>query len=461
MKKFGKRLADIWYALTDSRFYRYYLAALVFAGIIFLTMRCTAEESNINNTYGQFVSASDMKTQKDKKTADVSKDLKKLFSDYFKYYADGDVDSIKKIAHPMSDREADYIRFFSQYVMEYKNTKIYYKQGLNKTSYLVSITEDVRFKDIDTAAPGLEFFYVKTDSKGKLYIDNAYSSFNSVNHISDMDPDITALIAKYEQQDDFVKLRKDVQSRFNQALLSDSKLSVFLNSTLSDATTKWNQDYDRQEKDEKETHEKEVSEATEMYTTESVKVMDKASSDGTVLGTLKKGESVKKISDENGWSKIDYKDKTGYVKTDKLSSDKPKSDSDKKSENKTDKKNEKKSENKENKDNSSGNDKKVENKDNDNSSNTNNAGNGDNSQSGSTSTQQPTDQIEVAGLNPGAQIILKNTVRVRTDMREDASIAAVAYVSEPVTIGANYASGWTSITTYGGATGYVKTELLQ
>lgn len=458
MKKFGKKLADIWYVLTDSRLYRYYLAALVFIGIIFLTVRCTAEESDINNTYGQFVSASDTKSQKDKKTADVSKDLKKLFSDYFKYYADGDVESIKKIAHPMSDREADYIRFFSQYVLEYKNTKIYYKQGLNKTSYLVSITDDVRFKDIDTAAPGLEFFYVKTDSKGRLYIDNAYSSFNSVNHLSDMDPDITALIAKYEQQDDFVKLRKEVQSRFNQALLSDSKLSVFLNATLSDATTKWNQDYDKQEKDEKASREKELSEATEMYATERIKVMDEASSDGTVLGTLKKGESVKKLSDENGWSRIDYKDKDGYVETDKLSSEKPKSGSDKKSENKTDKKNEKNSDNKEKTDNSSGNDNKdTENKDN--TGNTNNSGNGENSQSGS--TQQPTDQIEVAGLNPGAQIILKNTVRVRTDMREDASIAAVAYVSEPVTIGANYASGWTSITTYGGATGYVKTELLQ
>ena len=36
----------------------------------------------------------------------------------------------------------------------------------------------MKFKDVDTVAPGLDFFYVRTNEDGSVYIDNLYSQYN-------------------------------------------------------------------------------------------------------------------------------------------------------------------------------------------------------------------------------------------------------------------------------------------
>ena len=57
----------------------------------------------------------------------------------------------------------------------YKNIKCYTKEGLDKDSYIVSVTMDMKFPKIKTMIPSLETFYVRTDDQGNLSIDNLYS----------------------------------------------------------------------------------------------------------------------------------------------------------------------------------------------------------------------------------------------------------------------------------------------
>ena len=59
---------------------------------------------------------------------------------------------------------------FSERVEKYKNIKCYTKEGLDKDSYIVSVTMDMKFPKIKTTIPSLETFYVRTDDKGNLYI---------------------------------------------------------------------------------------------------------------------------------------------------------------------------------------------------------------------------------------------------------------------------------------------------
>ena len=96
-------------------------------------------------------------------------------------YAAGDVTTLSSIATPISANEQSYIGLFSQYVDEYQNIKCYTKTGLDENSYLVSVSMEIKFTGVDTTAPGLDFFYVRTNDDGSLYIDNLYSQYNLAN----------------------------------------------------------------------------------------------------------------------------------------------------------------------------------------------------------------------------------------------------------------------------------------
>ena len=50
-----------------------------------------------------------------------------------------------------------------------------------KRQYLVSVSMEIKFTGVDTTAPGLDFFYVRTNDDGTLYIDNLYSQYNLAN----------------------------------------------------------------------------------------------------------------------------------------------------------------------------------------------------------------------------------------------------------------------------------------
>lgn len=54
-----------------------------------------------------------------------------------------------------------------------------------------------------------------------------------------------------------------------------------------------------------------------------------------------------------------------------------------------------------------------------------------------------------------------DTLKMRADASTDSEQVDTAYVSEPVTIIANYSNGWTKIKNVRGKEGFVKTEYLQ
>ncbi len=73
---------------------------------------------------------------------------------------------------------------------------------------------DMKFRKIKTTIPSLETFYVRTDDKGNLYIDNLYSTFNYIaTNEKDVDSSVSEFIDKYEEQDDFVKLANDIEKK--------------------------------------------------------------------------------------------------------------------------------------------------------------------------------------------------------------------------------------------------------
>ena len=385
------------------------------------------------------------KVLKEDYQVDENEAVTKLMKNYYKYYAEGNVDKMKEIATPISKLEQSYIKMFSERVEKYKNIKCYTKEGLDKDSYIVSVTMDMKFPKIKTTIPSLETFYVRTDDKGNLYIDNLYSTFNYIaTNEKDVDSSVSEFIDKYEEQDDFVKLANDIEKKSSKAIKSDKDLEKYVNKLNDKVIPKWLNNYKKAQEEEqkkkeeeqkkkddkkdskKKSEEKKKSEdkkdskkksdkkddqkkednkqeeqqqaeqpaAETVYVTTKVNIRDAASTDGNVVEMLEFGTELKRTGTEGDWSAVEHNGVTGYVKSEYLS------------------------------------------------------------------TEVPQQDTSAPSLSEGSTVTLNGTINIRESMSETSTKVAVGYAGDKVTVVMSYAEGWTKVN-YKDTIGYIKTELLQ
>lgn len=297
-----------------------------------------------------------------------NEDLKKLIENYYTYYAAGNVKKLAKIATPVSDMEKSYIKMMSGFLEGYEDIVCYTKKGLDKDSYMVSVTFGMKFKDVKGTLPGMEFFYVKTNEKGNFYIDNLYSSFNSEMEELETDAEISSLIDKFKDDADVKELQAEFQSKYTEAVSSNKKLQKMVDkvtagikdwaasyaaqNTEEEKKTEEEQKKAEEEKkkaeaeqkkaeEEKKKAEEEQKKAEEEQTgqennsegsgvnyipegkvltaNDAYNVRTSMSETSEKLGTVAIGDSIKVIlSYAEGWTKVEWNGKTGYIKTELL-----------------------------------------------------------------------------------------------------------------------------------------------
>ena len=93
---------DRW-TLWMKKYYRYVLAVLILAAMALILSRCTegtsADENPMSGVYQEF-------------SEDSNEELNTLIQQYYKDYAEGNVEDLQTIATPISDAEKSYIQFF-------------------------------------------------------------------------------------------------------------------------------------------------------------------------------------------------------------------------------------------------------------------------------------------------------------------------------------------------------------
>jgi hypothetical protein len=218
-------------------------------------------------------------------------------------------------------------------------------QGATEDSYLVSVCYDLKFYEVDTPAPGMDFFYVERDGKGNLIINNLYSAYNFAFAEEEKDDDLYTLISAYEKSDAVVALQEQVQKRYEEALKSDEKLATLVGSTMRDVMAKWRdsvaaqtdtqvaentqkttesteQESEAKQEDTEKTTEKEDSKKTEdtdetgkVKTTDICKVRKGPSTDDEVLGMVTADVTLNKLGTEGEWTKVEFQGGTGYIKS--------------------------------------------------------------------------------------------------------------------------------------------------
>lgn len=404
---------------------RYFAAGVLLLVLILVLVNCTEPKmrqggDGVDGTEG---------TIEEPYQVDAYENVNALIGQYYTAYAAGDVATLATLATPISTNEQSYITLFSQYVDEYQNIKCYTKSGLDANSYLVSVSMEIKFTGVDTTAPGLDFFYVRTNDDGALYIDNLYSQYNLANQENALDTSVQSLIYEFENNSDVMELQNEIQTRYDNALAADSNLSVMIQTTIPGAISEWvaqvkqstevadqttgvtDETTDQNEMTEEtpaETTEDTTQQTETLATTDRVNIRKAADASSDKLATVDAGTVVTRTGVDGDWSIIDYNGETGYIKNEFLTYDLPSA---------TD--------------------------------------NNETEESGVES-----EETTVVNISEGTEIILQDTVNIRSGMSETADRIGTAYRGEKVTVVMSYAEGWTKVK-WNGETGYIKSSLLQ
>ena len=156
----------------------------------------------------------------------------------------------------------------ADYIEEYRNVEVYTKPGLDENTYVVFASYDLKFKDVETPAPGLSVVYVYADEEGKYKI-----------HNDDSDADIEECIEKTRQEADVKELISKVETALNEAMEGDESLRKFEEELGSgiEILRLW------------------LTMETCLQHQKYVICIREASSGSDIIDTLSKGEQVKKL----------------------------------------------------------------------------------------------------------------------------------------------------------------------
>lgn len=291
---------------------------------------------------------------------DSQSEMRDLISAYYEAYASNDMDALEKVAYPISDNEKSYIAAVSKYYDKIDKFTYYSKPAAKQGDYFVSVENEILFDGLKSNAPALDFFYVETDENGKLYINNDYSYYNLKFRDNRIDSDIYDLVQDYMHQSDFIRLQREVQGKYDDALSKDKDLAGVVQKSLKDAISKWfsevqeavigetekdsdkedKKDESKTEKDKKDKEDKNKQDESKqdedkaeetgdddaqatgktstVKTTDVVNVRRTASADSELMGQYSEGAELTKIGEEGEWTIIEFQDGKGYVKTEFL-----------------------------------------------------------------------------------------------------------------------------------------------
>lgn len=294
----------------------------------------TVDNPSINMTDSP--STASMATLSDEPLAEnAHTNVNELMQSFCSAMADGDMDTVKTIKDYNTDKEIITYKEKSAFIERYDNINCYTKPGIEENSYFVYVTYDVKFKDIETKAPGLNAFYVYTSEDGELKIDG------------DTEENIKAAFKLVTSQDDVVDLYNRINVSYNEATASDEALNQFMEElpstirtsvgvALAQLETQGENREAAQPQTEASSAETGEAQSTEVSggneeplqnqvvneivrTTDTVNVRSSDSEEADKIGKAQAGTELKRVEDRiNGWSKVIFEDKEAYIKSDYL-----------------------------------------------------------------------------------------------------------------------------------------------
>lgn len=246
---------------------------------------------------------------------DAYPEVNNLVKQYYQALVDGDMDTINRIKNYTDAEEELKIVKKSEFIEGYPVIAVHTKKGPEEGSYVAYVQYEVKFVNQDTTAPGLNTLYICTGEDGSLYI-----------NANELEEDVVEYLKTISVQNDVVDLFNTVQVAYNDIKTQNEELSAFLDELPNLLAEAVSQAMEEQESLEAAA-EPAVAEAepevqvivTKVKTTAVVNVRSSDSVEADKLGKTSNGQILELIEERvNGWSKVNYEGKEGFIKSEYL-----------------------------------------------------------------------------------------------------------------------------------------------
>lgn len=246
---------------------------------------------------------------------DAYPEVNNLIKQYYQALVDGDMETIKSIKSYVDEEEELKIIKKSEFIESYPTIVVYTKKGQEEGSYIAYVQYEVKFKDIEKTAPGLNTLYVCVKEDGTYYINSGELEESHIEYLKTI-----------SVQNDVVDLFNTVQVAYNDTKTQDEKLSAFLDELPNLLAEAVSEAMSEQEAAEAALHPEEEEEGpevvlvvTKVKTTEVVNVRSSDSVEADKLGKTTKGQVLELVEERlNGWSKVIFDGKEGFIKSEYL-----------------------------------------------------------------------------------------------------------------------------------------------
>lgn len=266
-------------------------------------------------------------------------EVSNLVNEYFVACASADFNVLDQIVSDMGEDEKALITRRSEYVEAYNDIVSNTKLGPIEDSYLVFATFNMKFNNVETAVPGMETLYIRTDDTGKMYIykgtiesevqnyiNDAVNSDDAKQIINKVKDDYLNVLASNEDALTFVEKFEVDSDLINQAkeLAKTKKSDEEKAKAEEEAKKKAEEEAKKKEEEEKAaadaaSNAQQTDDSVTIIQTVNVRAANNETSEK--VAHLFVGDVVKRTGVTNdGWSQIQYEDgKSGYVKSDYVS----------------------------------------------------------------------------------------------------------------------------------------------
>ncbi len=148
--------------------------------------------------------------------AETKPEVKVLMEKYYAAVKAADLAALSNVIDSTANISLQKMEKRAEYIEDYQNMVCYTVDGMDAGTYLVFVSFDMKFVNIQTPAPALDYYYLKTKEDGSLYVCTSFTDEEK------------AFIETKSQEEEVVNLAQIVNDRFEVALTSDAKLNNFV-----------------------------------------------------------------------------------------------------------------------------------------------------------------------------------------------------------------------------------------
>ncbi len=238
-------------------------------------------------------------------------DINAFFNDYYDAVAEGDTDKMAEMGNTLDEEDKAKIQVKAGYTEDYENMSCYTKPGPEADSYIVFVYYEIKYKNIDSLAPGLSTFYLCKNSDGSYYLKD----------IGSLPQNMKDYITEIANQSDVQNLLAEVDKLYATNTESDPTLAAFMDSlqTKSESAAAKVRDNGGTAEEVAEENATDNGAEVRVKTTDAVRIRSGATTEeDNVIGQAAAGDTFVRISEDGEWSKIKYKDGEAYIKSEFL-----------------------------------------------------------------------------------------------------------------------------------------------